>query len=167
MNVLPENFCYLATCNKCNLQYVGSTSTEFKVRFRNHKSSMLNNRRTCELAVHYNSLLYYIFLYIGIKEKIMTQTSDWSCSVILFWLFRLQRVRSKIKSQKSMYNRCATLHTTLYYQFSSLMVNRSAFADVDFAMCGTSSRSRLLKLWKSKFNNSSSAVKNGVVLLAE
>ena len=28
---------------------------EFKVRFRNHKSSMLNNRRTCELVVHYNS----------------------------------------------------------------------------------------------------------------
>ncbi|KAJ8042565.1 hypothetical protein HOLleu_09341 [Holothuria leucospilota] len=28
---------YVATCFKCNLQYVGSTSTEFKVRFRNHK----------------------------------------------------------------------------------------------------------------------------------
>ena len=28
---------------------------EFKVRFRNHKSSMLNNRRTCELVVDYNS----------------------------------------------------------------------------------------------------------------
>ena len=50
-----KNVIYLATCNKCNLQYAGSTSTEFKVRFRNHKSSMLNNRRTYELAVHYNS----------------------------------------------------------------------------------------------------------------
>ena len=50
-----KNVIYLATCNKCNLQYVGSTSTEFKVRFRNHKSSMLNNRRTCELAAHFNS----------------------------------------------------------------------------------------------------------------
>ena len=50
-----KNVIYLATCNKCNLQYVGSTSTEFKVRFRNHKSSMLNNSRTYELAVHYNS----------------------------------------------------------------------------------------------------------------
>ena len=28
---------------------------EFKVRFRNHKSSMLNNRRTCELVVDYNN----------------------------------------------------------------------------------------------------------------
>jgi len=58
------------------------------------------------------------------------------------------------------------LATTIFVQ-PSLMVNRSAFADVDFAMSGTSSRSRLLKLWKSKFNNSSSVMKNGVVLLVE
>ena len=50
-----KNVIYLATCNKCNLQYVGPTSTEFEVRFRNHKSSMLNNRKTYALAVHYNS----------------------------------------------------------------------------------------------------------------
>ena len=49
-----KNVIYLARCCKCNLQY-GSTSTEFKIRFRNHKSNMLNNRRTFELAVHYNS----------------------------------------------------------------------------------------------------------------
>ena len=40
--------------DKCNLQYVDSTSTEFKVRFRNHKSNMLKNKRTCELAIHFN-----------------------------------------------------------------------------------------------------------------
>ena len=34
---------------------MGSTSTEFKVRFRNHKSNMLKNKRTCELAIHYNN----------------------------------------------------------------------------------------------------------------
>ena len=45
-----QNVIYLATCAKCNLQYVGSTSTEFKVRFRNHKSNMRKNKRTCELA---------------------------------------------------------------------------------------------------------------------
>ena len=45
---------YLATCAKCNLQYAGSTSTEFKVRFRNHKSNMLKNKRTCELAIHFD-----------------------------------------------------------------------------------------------------------------
>ena len=40
-----KNVDYLASCYKCNLQYVGSTSTEFKVHFRNHKSSMLTNKQ--------------------------------------------------------------------------------------------------------------------------
>ena len=39
-----------------NLQYVGSISTAFKVRFRNHKSVMLTNKETCELAVHFNCI---------------------------------------------------------------------------------------------------------------
>jgi len=50
-----KNIVYLASCNKYKLQYVGSTTTEFKVRFCiNHKSSMLTNKKTCELAVHFN-----------------------------------------------------------------------------------------------------------------
>ena len=31
-----KNVIYLVTCKKCNMQYVGSTSNEFKIRFRNH-----------------------------------------------------------------------------------------------------------------------------------
>ena len=50
-----RNVIYLASCKKCQLQYIGSTTTEFKVRFRNHKSSMLTNKKTCEVAVHFNS----------------------------------------------------------------------------------------------------------------
>ena len=49
-----RNVIYLVTCNKCNLQYVGSTSNEFKVRFRNHKSAMLTGKNTCEVAIHFN-----------------------------------------------------------------------------------------------------------------
>ena len=49
-----RNVIYLASCKKCQLQYIGSTTTEFKVRFINHKSSMLTNK-TCEVAVHFNS----------------------------------------------------------------------------------------------------------------
>ena len=51
-----KNVIYLASCNKCKLQYVGSTRNEFKVRFRNHKSAMLTNKKTCELAIHFNSI---------------------------------------------------------------------------------------------------------------
>ena len=48
------NVIYLVHCKKCNLQYVSSTTTEFKVRFRNHKSSMKTNKKTCEVAIHFN-----------------------------------------------------------------------------------------------------------------
>ena len=50
-----NNVIYLATCLICNVQYVGSTATPFKVRFRNHKSDLINNKSRCELAVHFNS----------------------------------------------------------------------------------------------------------------
>ena len=32
---------YLITCKKCGLQYVGNTVTTFRLRFNNHKSSMM------------------------------------------------------------------------------------------------------------------------------
>ena len=47
---------YLAKCKKWPIQYIGSTSTPFKVRFRNHKSSMITNKKTCEVAIHYNKI---------------------------------------------------------------------------------------------------------------
>ena len=50
-----KNVIYLVACKKCKLQYIGSTTTEFKVRFRNHKSSMITNKKFCEVAVHFNS----------------------------------------------------------------------------------------------------------------
>ena len=50
-----RNVIYLVSCKKCQLQYIGSTTTEFKVRFRNHKSSMVTNKKSCEVAVHFNS----------------------------------------------------------------------------------------------------------------
>ena len=35
-------------------QYIGSTTTDFRVRFRNHKSAMITKKKTCEVAVHFN-----------------------------------------------------------------------------------------------------------------
>ena len=53
INCKSTNIVYLISCKKCNVQYAGSTS-EFKVRFHNHKSAMLTNKRVCEMAVHFN-----------------------------------------------------------------------------------------------------------------
>ena len=49
-----KNVIYLASCKKCNLQYIGSTTTDFRVRFRNHKSAMVTKKKTCEVAVHFH-----------------------------------------------------------------------------------------------------------------
>ena len=32
---------------------MGSTTIDFRIRFRNHKSAMLTNKTTCEVAVHF------------------------------------------------------------------------------------------------------------------
>ena len=48
------NVVYLVHYIKCNLQYVSSTTTEFQVRFGNHKSSMKTNKKTCEVAIHFD-----------------------------------------------------------------------------------------------------------------
>ena len=50
-----KNVIYLASWKKCRLQYVGSTTADFRIRFRNHKSVMLTNK-TCEVAVHFNKI---------------------------------------------------------------------------------------------------------------
>ena len=55
LSCTSHNVIYLATCLKCKVQYVGSTATQFKVRFRNHKSDLIHNKGRCELAVHFNS----------------------------------------------------------------------------------------------------------------
>ena len=70
-----KNVIYLATCKKCKVQYVGSTSNEFKVRFRNHKSAMLTNKTTCELAVHFNKFEHQMsdFDFIVI-EKVVNES---------------------------------------------------------------------------------------------
>ena len=44
---------YSVSCKKCRLQYIGSTNTDFQIRFHNHKSAMLTNKTTCEVAVHF------------------------------------------------------------------------------------------------------------------
>ena len=36
---------YLIACKKCGLQYVGNTVTPFRLRFNNHKSSMMRYGR--------------------------------------------------------------------------------------------------------------------------
>ena len=77
LNYKSRNVIYVATCKKCNVQYVGSTANEFKVRFRNHKSARLTNKSTCELAIHFNKEEHHMsdFEFIVI-EKIVNESDN-------------------------------------------------------------------------------------------
>ena len=107
-----ENVAYLASCIKCNLHYVGSTSTAFKVRFHNHKSAMLTNKKTCELAVHFNCIEHDIsgisFIVIEkiasqgdaayIDRLLLTREAYWTaqlCTLSLHGLNKRRKFRSK------------------------------------------------------------------------
>ena len=59
LNCKSKNVIYLVTCKKCNVQYVGSTSNKFIICFRNHKSSIITKKRTCEVAIHFNKDLHH------------------------------------------------------------------------------------------------------------
>ena len=84
-----SNVVYLVSCKKCNLQYVGSVTTEFKVRFRNHKSHMRLGKKFCEVAVHFNSSEHVLndfeFIIIeqirsneAIEHKLLNREAYWT-----------------------------------------------------------------------------------------
>ena len=75
LNCRSNNVIYLVICKTCKVQYIGSTTNEFKVRFRNHKSAMLTSKATCELAFHFNTKEHHMsdFEFIVI-EKIVNET---------------------------------------------------------------------------------------------
>ena len=72
-----SNVIYLVHCKKCNLQYVGSTTIELNIRFRNRKPTMKTNKKTCEVVLHFNrtphNLSDFTFQCI---DQIQTNTSQ-------------------------------------------------------------------------------------------
>ena len=118
LSCTSKNVIYLAACNKCKKQYVGSTSTEFKVRFRNHKSSMLKNRRTCELAVHYNSFEHQIcqisFITIEqivnhknathLEQLLLTREAYWTSQLFSLYPHGLNKRREFKSKNRICYN---------------------------------------------------------------
>ena len=52
------NVLYLISSTKCNLQYVGSTSSQLEGRFRNHKSVMKTKKTTGKTDIHYYHLTH-------------------------------------------------------------------------------------------------------------
>ena len=77
LNGRSKNVIYLVTCKIYKVQYVGSTSNEFKVRFRNHKPAMLTNKAMYELAVHFNQKERHMSdLDLIVIERIVNNTDN-------------------------------------------------------------------------------------------
>jgi len=110
-----KNIIYLVSCNKCKVQYVGSTSNEFKVRFRNHKSAMLTNKSTCEVATHFNSIPHQLsdfrFLCIkkinsldNIEDIVLNREAYWCTQLFTYQPFGLNKRLEFNSSRRITYN---------------------------------------------------------------
>ena len=49
-----QNVIYVINDNICKVSSVGCTADAMKVRFRNHKSHIKNNKRMCEVSKHFS-----------------------------------------------------------------------------------------------------------------
>ena len=56
-----SNVVYLITCKVCRLQYVGSTSTKFRLRFNNHKSRLGAHSRASNIDRESDDFVYKHF----------------------------------------------------------------------------------------------------------
>ena len=109
LNCRSKNVIHLVTCKTCKVQYVGSTSNEFKVRFRNHKSDMLTNKAMCELAIHFNKKEHHMFDFEFIViEKIVNDTTNNLGNILLtreaFWCSQLCTLQPYGLNKRSEFN---------------------------------------------------------------
>ena len=56
---------YLISCKVCGFQYVGSTTTKFRLRFNNHKSRLRAHSRMSAVNKESNNLIYKQFYSHG------------------------------------------------------------------------------------------------------
>lgn len=60
-----RNIVYLISCKVCGFQYVGSTTTKFRLRFNNHKSRLRAHSRTSAVNKESDDLIYKHFYSHG------------------------------------------------------------------------------------------------------
>ena len=60
-----RNVVYLINCKVCGFQYVGSTTTKFRVRFNNHKSRLRAHSRMLAVDKESDDLVYRHFYSLG------------------------------------------------------------------------------------------------------
>lgn len=103
-----KNVIYLASCRECHLQYVGSTT----------KSAMLTNKKTCEVAVHFNKIPHnlgdFSFQRIDqvqahnnseeIERLLITKEAYWSAQLFSLAPYGLNKRREFHSKNRICYN---------------------------------------------------------------
>ena len=65
LDVNSRNVVYLVSCKVCGLQYVGSTTTKFRLRFNNHKSRLQEHFKMSDANKVGDDLIYRYFYSQG------------------------------------------------------------------------------------------------------
>ena len=66
---------YLIHCNKCKLRNVGSTTSKFKIKFKNYKPTMKTIEKTCKVAIHFSRKPHILLELTGqCIDQIQTNT---------------------------------------------------------------------------------------------
>ena len=81
MSCTSRNVVYLISCTKCNLQYVGSTSTQFKVRFQNHKSAIHFNQTLHDLREFKVICIEMIRDDVDVDNKLLAREAYWAAQL--------------------------------------------------------------------------------------
>ena len=104
-----KNVIYLASCNKCRLQYVGSTATQFKVRFRNHKSSMVTNKKPVRSQYIITIVRMSFNDCTEILDKLLiTKEAYWSAQLFSLAPFGLNKRQEFLSRNTITYNQPTT-----------------------------------------------------------
>ena len=96
-----KNVIYLITCKKCGLQYVGSTSTKFRMRFNNHKSRVTTHPKKVAkkreeddfIYKHFNSdghqglddLSVQLIDRVNRPEELLNKEGEWAYKLKTIW----------------------------------------------------------------------------------
>ena len=80
-----RNVVYLIICKVCGFQYVGTTTTKFRLRFNNHKSRSRTHSRMLAVDKEIDDLVYRHFYCLGhhglsdVRIQLIDKVNDKDC----------------------------------------------------------------------------------------
>lgn len=87
-----QNIIYVIHCSKCHLNYVGETRRPLRERLNNHRSTIVNNKKTA-IAIHFNLPQHNILnLQIMPVEQLLVNSDNERKAAETRWIKKLQSI---------------------------------------------------------------------------